>query len=123
MAVALLGIWAPAPVARPAPQPPQHRLPTPGTPCPPLVRPATEPRRSFNSLILNHGDRRNHAHLHLKARVNDWAWAAAQAGWPARWREQYAALQEFAASLPAEKRGTREAFLLRQAKRQGGGGS
>jgi hypothetical protein len=54
-------------------------------------------------------------------RVHDREWAGAQRSWPEAWRQQLAMLQAFAAGLPATKRGTQQAFQLREAKRRGGG--
>ena len=45
----------------------------------------------FNSMVLNQGDRRNHAHLHLKVRMPEWAFKAAMAGGPTRLRQQVCA--------------------------------
>eukprot|EP00775_Hariotina_reticulata_P011071 gene11071-11227_t len=67
---------------------------------------------SFTSMILNQGDSRNHAHLHLKVRVHERDFARAAAGWSEKVRQQFEALERFRDEcLPPEKRGTHAAYI------------
>lgn len=68
---------------------------------------------SFNSMVLNHGDNRNHVHLHLKVRVHEGQFEKAARCWSAKHKAQLQLLREFRDLLPLEQRGTREAFFLR----------
>lgn len=52
----------------------------------------------FQSMIVNHGDNRNHAHLHLKVRIQERLWRGAQQGWSAERRAKLEVLARFAAS-------------------------
>jgi diadenosine tetraphosphate (Ap4A) HIT family hydrolase len=70
-------------------------------------------RVGCNAMILNQGDNRNHAHLHLKIRVPEQQFSRAVASWPQQQQQQLRAIWAFRDSLPAEHRGTREAYLLR----------
>jgi diadenosine tetraphosphate (Ap4A) HIT family hydrolase len=74
---------------------------------------------SFTSMILNQGDSRNHAHLHLKVRVHERDFDRAAAGWPDKVRHQLEALKHFRdVCLPPEKRGTHAAYMLKRRQQQ-----
>lgn len=55
---------------------------------------------TFQSMILNHGSNRNHAHLHLKIRIPNRTFAVSSANWDAEVQKKLERLQEFASSLP-----------------------
>eukprot|EP00877_Chromochloris_zofingiensis_P008367 jgi/Chrzof1/3784/Cz13g08190.t1 len=76
----------------------------------------------FNSMILNHGTRRNHAHLHLKIRIQQREFDRAINGWSQEVRSKLMVLKRFVQEhvpAPAQgARGTRQAWLLRQRQQQ-----
>lgn len=74
------------------------------------------------SMVLNQGDNRNHTHLHLKVKVHGAEFDRAAGGWPPQHQKQLREIRAFRDTLPAEHRGTPEAFMLRVRQSMGRGG-
>lgn len=92
---------------------------------PPVLRPLQVLGiRRLLSGILNHGNQRNHAHLHLKLRFDNREWRGAMAGADPDLQAKLSRLEAFAAGLPLTGKFARyqQARDQQRAHQYGGGG-